>query len=128
MRNEAGFTSIMTATNNREINNQRNSLDQHYAGKSAVVVKLVDRSTKKLGKQLYALVSGPGGSRYQVDVDNAITSGELVVPEQYRPKSATTVVSNLSVADELTKLKKLLQDSVITQAEYDAQKKKLLNQ
>jgi len=35
--------------------------------------------------------------------------------------------SSISIADEITKLKKLLDDGILTQSEYDRQKEKLLN-
>jgi hypothetical protein len=64
-----------------------------------------------------------------MDVENAITFGELIVPVEFRPKKESVVVEvkqQTSVADELKKLKALLDDGTLTQEEYDAQKKKLL--
>ena len=48
-------------------------------------------------------------------------------PIQENNPSIQAATPNL-VADELAKLKKLLDDGVITQEEFDAQKTKLLNQ
>ena len=53
----------------------------------------------------------------EVDVDNAIQFGEIVVPEEFKPKEKSTtvqVVQQTSTADELAKLHKLYVDSVIT--------------
>jgi hypothetical protein len=55
-------------------------------------------------------------------IDEAIKVCE-VVPCLQQQGAATT-----GVADELLKLKKLLDSGGITQAEYNAQKKKLLNE
>ena len=66
-----------------------------------------------------------------MDIDNAINSAEIVVPEEFRPKQKPLVVEmnqNISVADELIKLKKLMDEGVITNEEFQSQKKKLLDQ
>ncbi len=101
------------------------------AGHKGKVVKIVTRGNKKIGKTYEPLITF-GSGRYEIDVDNAIASGELLVPEEFRPKpKGTTVVEvkqKISVADELVKLKKLLDDGILTKEEYDAQKKKLLEQ
>ena len=67
---------------------------------------------------------------FRSDIDNGIAVGEIEVPEEFRPKPKAVTVEakqNISVADELTKLKKLRDDSVLTEDEYQAQKKKLLD-
>lgn len=46
----------------------------------------------------------------------------------YKPQSNSTTNKQSSVADELTKLKKLYDDGILTKDEFEAQKKKLLNQ
>jgi hypothetical protein len=68
--------------------------------------------------------------RYEIDPDNAIKSGELFVPDEYKPKpnvATVQVVQQTSAADELTKLNQLYKDSVITKEEFEAQKKKILS-
>jgi hypothetical protein len=72
-------------------------------------------------------------SRYVIDIENAIEAKELDVPKEYaiaekKPEApSVTVKQEISVADELTKLKKLYDDGVLTKEEYEAQKKKLLD-
>lgn len=64
-------------------------------------------------------------NRFDVEIEGAIKSGEVIVPEQFRKKEP--VSQPASVADELTKLKKLYDDGILTKEEFEAQKKKLLN-
>jgi hypothetical protein len=87
------------------------------------VVKLQKRGSEKKGFAYYILLSG--FPRYEVDVENAIRFGEIVVPDEFKPKSETAT-QTLSAADEIKKFKALLDSGAITQEEYDAKKKKLL--
>ena len=130
-RNSSGFGTAMIMSDNNSYNKSELSLPRNMAGHKGKVVKIVTRGNKKIGKTYEPLITF-GSGRYEIDVDNAIASGELLVPEEFRPKpKGTTVVEvkqKISVADELVKLKKLLDDGILTKEEYDAQKKKLLEQ
>ena len=59
-------------------------------------------------------------------VQPTIQNAQELQPVKIENDNQPVVGSNL-IADELTKLKKLLDDGVITQEEFDAQKAKLLN-
>lgn len=110
--------------------NQANSLPRSSAGHEYKVVRIEKRGTKKHGFVYYAIIN-VGMIRFEVDPDNAIAAGELVVPDEFKPKKEGSVVvvkQELSVADELSKLKKLMDDGVLTKEEFEAQKKKLLGQ
>lgn len=124
-------TSLMQYNgNNRSGVNSANSLPGRSRGYEYKVVRIDKRGTKKNGYNYYPVIN-VGAIRYDIDIDNAIASGELDVPEEYRPKVKPLVVEMkgaVSVADELTKLKKLFDDGVLTKEEYEAQKKKLLEQ
>jgi hypothetical protein len=87
------------------------------------VAKLQKRGSEKKGFVYYVLLSG--FVRYEVDVENAIKFGEIVVPDEFKPK-LETANQTLSAADEIKKFKALLDSGAITQEEYDAKKKKLL--
>ena len=129
-RNSSGFGTLMMTTNNNSYNKSELSLPRNMSGHKGKVVKIVTRGNNKIGITYEPLITF-GSGRYEIDVDNAIASGELLVPEEFKPKPKvpTTVVEvkqQVSVADELIKLKKLLDDGVLTKEEYEVQKKKLL--
>ena len=68
-----------------------------------------------------------GGGELKINFDKAIQPfadlpGEIVVPDEFKVKTATGTVE-----EEMAKLNKLYQDSIITKEEFEAQKKKLLN-
>lgn len=68
-----------------------------------------------------------GDINFNIAFDNAIDgfSGfppELIVPEEFRNKT------NRTVSEEIDKLYKLYQEGVLTKEEFEAQKKKLLDQ
>lgn len=64
------------------------------------------------------------GSRFDIEIEGAIANNEIVVPEKYRKEAK---VSTGSKADELAKLKKLLDDGVLTKEEFESEKKKVLD-
>jgi hypothetical protein len=112
----------------RTAKNAANSLSAQSRGLSYKVVRIDKLGRRKNGFVYYPIINVVT-IRYQIDVDLAIESGELEVPDQYRPKPKTAVVEvkqQFSLADELAKLKKLYDDSVLTKDEYEAAKKKLL--
>lgn len=61
---------------------------------------------------------------YEIDIENAINTGEVESSGIKNDKNKSS--NNFSVADELSKLKKLFDDGVISKEEFDEQKKKLL--
>jgi hypothetical protein len=128
-RNSTGFGTLMLMTDNNSYNKSQLSLPRNVAGHKGKVVKFVTRGTRKTGFTYEPLITF-GSGRYEIDIDNAIASGEIIVPDEFKPKlkTATTVEvkQQLSVADELVKLKKLYDDGVLTKEEYEGQKKKLL--
>ncbi|MBC3785753.1 SHOCT domain-containing protein [Spirosoma utsteinense] len=101
-------------------------LPTDYAGKRGVVKDLAQNGTKRQGFTMCAVVGVGMPVRYYVELDNAIEAGEVLPPVKYRPSAQASPALPVSVADELLKLKSLLDAGAITQAEYDAQKKKLL--
>ncbi len=111
------------------LTNQSNALPRDKSGLKFKIKSIENRGNKKHGDLFYAkIVLGLTG--YEIDVENAIASGEIAVPDEFKPKPKTTVVEvkqQVSVADELIKLKKLYDDGVLTKDEYTTQKNKLLN-
>jgi hypothetical protein len=100
--------------------NSANSMNRRNSGREFTVVRLEKRGDDKHGYSFYVVLAGL--PRYEVDIENAIASGELVVSSKYKPGTLLQV----SVADELIKYKKLLDGGVLTKEEFEAAKKKLL--
>jgi hypothetical protein len=107
-------------------NMSKSGIGRRYNGHLVHVKRFRKDGNKKRGYMFYAIVGGGNIVNYDIDVESAIASGEIVVPEEFRPKSATTVAAP-SPSEELTKLKKLLDDGAINQSEYDSAKKKILS-
>lgn len=97
------------------------SLPREMEGKSLVVKYFKEQSSKKTGDKTIAVVSH-GGYNYIADLDPAIEYGEVVGINGKKFVKAGT----LSLADEIKKLKDLLDSGAITQDEFDIAKKKLL--
>lgn len=128
--NSASLFRYYSTTGYNGLANQANSLPRSQSGLTYKIKRLEKRGNKRHGYVYYAII-GSGMVNYEMDVENAISAGEIVVPDEFKPKPKTQVVEvkqQISVADEIAKLKKLYDDGVLTKDEYDAQKKKLLDQ
>lgn len=129
--NSASMFAYHSTTGYNGLANAANSFPRNQSGLKFRIKTVEERGSKKRGYVYYVKI-GYGMKNYEIDVENAIASGELSVPDEFKPKTKdnkTIVVetkSQISVADELTKLKKLYDDGILSKEEYDAQKKKLL--
>jgi len=128
--NSASLFAYHSTTGYNGLANQANSFARNQSGLKYSIKSVEKRGSKKHGYVYYAKI-GSGLINYEIDVENAIASGELAVPDEFKqkPKTTATVVEvkqQISVADELAKLKKLYDDGVLTKEEYETQKKKLL--
>ncbi|MFI5161923.1 MAG: SHOCT domain-containing protein [Sphingobacteriales bacterium] len=91
---------------------------------SNYVIKKIKNETEASGTNKIVFTIKTGGlPTYNIWIEEAIASCEVKPCNNQKGAPA-----NFSVADELTKLKKLLDQGAITKAEYDAQKKKLLGE
>lgn len=121
----AGFA---TETSGDNYSNRRYA-GTNMAGKSTKVKSLIAYGNKKNGYTVVAKVGFGELVNYWIEIDNAVDGGELIPPAAYAKKEQGGATSSGgSVADELKKLKELLDSGALTQEEYNAQKKKLLGQ
>lgn len=90
----------------------------------------LDATAKAAEAQTYQVEFTRGGSSMTAIVDRAFRPAfsEAVVPEAETPAAAPAAAPAPSVADELEKLAKLRTAGILTEAEFEAQKKKLLGQ
>jgi hypothetical protein len=86
---------------------------------------------QRTGKKYYAIVNVGTVFNWGIDLESAIKYGEItrINNTNFNTSKASTVTiiqNKGSVADELKKLKELLDAGAITKAEFEDQKKKIL--
>ncbi|WP_214070467.1 SHOCT domain-containing protein [Mucilaginibacter sp. dw_454] len=99
------------------------TLPKQFANGGAVIKSMRKTTVSGIDKYMFSVNAG-GPMRYTVFIDDAIDACEV------KPcKSDTASPTGAgSVADEIKKLKALMDSGAITKAEYEAQKKKLLGE
>ena len=73
-------------------------------------------------KSVHASVGSYNSTNYRVDLDNAISNGEI----KQSKGEGEVVYNTIGKYEKLAKLKELLDSSVLTQEEFDSEKKKIL--
>ena len=86
-----------------------------------VTLKKIKKYNLKRFKGVYFIVGGGNITNYTIDIENAIKSCEIEICDN--DKSITE--NKPDKYDQLAKLKKLLDDGVLTQEEFDAEKKEI---
>ena len=86
------------------------------------------RGSKKNGYVYYVKI-GQGLINYEMDIENAIRSGEIIVPDEFLPKSKNQIQQiKESKYDKLTKIKELKDSEVLSEEEYQKEKEKILSE
>ncbi len=117
----ASFVNLMTYNGTVQLK----YLKSLWANRSLTIKKIGLSGSKSYGyKWMLILVAGTPGN-YWCEIVEALSHKEVITP---LTKKSETKAPITSVADELKKLKELLDAGVLTQEEFDAQKKKILNQ
>lgn len=101
-----------------------NGFGKDFSGMEMTVKKVKKQTTKKFGDKYFVICTA--NVQCWIDIENAIETGEVIVPKEYQSASTINASAEGGVADELKKLKGLLDSGILTQAEFDSQKKKLL--
>ncbi|MBO0953017.1 SHOCT domain-containing protein [Fibrella forsythiae] len=97
-----------------------------YSGKEVIVDELTIAPNQAGESILYGLFAA-GGQSYQLAIEPAIKAGELLPPVRYRPSAQASPALPVVAARELARLKAQLAAGTISEAEFEAQKKKLLD-
>ena len=104
-------------------------LPNTFNGRSAQVAQFLVAGSSKSGYYITATLKVGEMWRYVLDIENAIEAGEIEVPAEFAKKTPPVTGTNtVSLADELKKLKELLDNGALTKEEYELAKKKVLDQ
>ncbi len=103
---------------------EQNRLPASFAGRLATIKKIKQYDQKKF-KGVFITVGVGLAANYVLDIENAIAVCEVEICK--KPEPVTVVVDKEDKYDQLKKLKGLLDEGVISQEEYDAEKKKILD-
>lgn len=115
-----GWGAAMTSNS---YNHDQNNIGRAYAHTNVILKKIRQGKVKGAQKTIF-VVGGGNITNYYLDIDPAIETCEVTPCS----KDSGTTTNSTSIADEIAKLKDLLDKGAITQEEYDAAKKKLLGQ
>ncbi|WP_346320782.1 SHOCT domain-containing protein [Chitinophaga sp. YIM B06452] len=99
-------------------------LAKEYQKKEGRISTVRYQGNNRIGKK-YNVFIIVDGVEVEIDIANALASGEVVSKNQDL-NLPENIKSSYSVADEIRKLKALLDEGVLTKEEFEAQKKKLL--
>ena len=129
---EVNSASMMRTTNNNNWGVQdANAMSSQYNDLKGKVIRIQERGNRRTGKKWYAVIGVGEARRYQVDIENALIYGEIIVEGNTLNQSSnslTTTENNTpSKADELLKLKSLLDDGLINEEEFEEMKIEVLN-
>lgn len=107
-------------------NMSKSGIGRRYSGHLVRVKKFRKDGNKKRGYVYNVIIGGGNIANYDCDIENAIASGEVIVPDEFRPKIAGAAPVVPDPADQLKKLKDLYDSGALTKDEYDSAKKKIL--
>lgn len=106
---------------------KQQSLSKQYSNAHLVIKRFNTYTNKKVGSKVWAVVNPGGILNGVIELQQAYDAGEIIVKGKPPISKNAISAASSSVADELIKLKTLLDAGAITKPEYEAQKKKLLN-
>ena len=130
---EVNANSMMRASNTGGHNwgvQDANAMSSQYNDLKGKVIRIEERGNKRTGKKFYAVIGVGEARRYQVDIENALISGEIYVEGNALGKKEVAQKTNektTSKADELLKLKSLKDEGLITEEEFNQMKAEILN-
>jgi len=99
------------------------------AGNAGLLVKIkkIKKYNYKHYKGVYFTVGGGNITNYNLDIENAIATGE-VQNSRNKHLAQEKNVTHYNKYDELEKIKKLFDQGVLTKEEYETEKQKILNE
>lgn len=125
--NASSLFRYSSTTGYQGLANQGNSFRRENSGLVYKVKSIMARGSKKNGYVYYVKI-GRGLINYEVDLENAIRSGEIIVPDEFMPKSKnqTQVIVTESKYDKLKKIKELKDSGILSDDEFLKEKEKIM--
>ncbi|AZA91029.1 Uncharacterised protein [Chryseobacterium nakagawai] len=123
--NASSLFNYSSTTGYQGLANQANSFKRSNSGLSFKVKKIMSRGNKKNGFVYYAKI-GSGLMNYEIDLENAIRSGELIVPDDFLPKEKSQRPNSETKYDRLKKIKELKESGVLSEEEFQKEKDKIM--
>jgi hypothetical protein len=127
--NVSSLFNYYSTTGYQGLANQANSFRRSNSGLTFKVKKIMTRGNKKNGYVYYAKI-GQSLINYEMDVENAIKSGEIVVPEEFLPKTKNQIqeIIKESKYDKLKKIKELKDSGVLSEEEFQKEKERIMSE
>lgn len=120
------MTGLMAQMGSTSAGTEANMLNRSYAGTNAKIINLYTHNLNGVKKIVAKVnVGGVTMGGYLLYLEDAIASCEVLPCAN---EQEGTTVKKEDKYDKLKKLKGLLDESVLTQEEYDTEKKKLLDE
>lgn len=123
--NASSLFNYSSTTGYQGLANQANSFRRSNSGLTFKVKKIMQRGNKRNGFVYYAKI-GSGLINYEIDLENAIKSGELIVPEEFLPKEKIQNLNTETKYDRLKKIKELKDSGVLSEDEFQKEKDKIM--
>ncbi|WP_415328933.1 SHOCT domain-containing protein [Chryseobacterium sp. MMS23-Vi53] len=125
--NASSMFNYYSTTGYQGLANQANSFRRSNSGLTFKVKKIMTRGSKKNGFIYYAKI-GSGMINYEVDLENAIKSGEITVPDEFLPKEKSQNQNSETKYDRLKKIKELKDSGVLSEEEFQKEKEKIMKE
>lgn len=125
--NASSLFNYSSTTGYQGLANQANSFRRSNSGLTFKVKKVMPRGNKKNGYVYYVKI-GSGLINYEMDIENAIKSGEIIIPDDFMPKEKSQVQSSETKYDKLKKIKELKDAGVLSEEEFQKEKDKIMNE
>lgn len=128
---DGDFKYITTSRNNwaaASSDGKLYNVGAKWSGHFFRIKRIYEYGNKRRGYTTYLILGGGNLVNYECDVINAIKSGEIEIAG-YTPHNGQAVIIQqpVSKADELKKLKDLKDQGILTEEEFQEEKKKILS-
>ncbi|MDN3691301.1 SHOCT domain-containing protein [Chryseobacterium tructae] len=125
--NASSMFNYTSTTGYQGLANQANSFKRSNSGLTFKVKKIMPRGSKRNGFVYYAKI-GSGLMNYEIDLENAIKSGELIIPAEFLSKEKSQNLNSETKYDKLKKIKELKDSGVLSEEEFQKEKDKIMEE